>query len=114
MEKSFRGQDIPEIIKQTRYEIADSNMVIKKVQDLKSNNQEVTIDAAHFENGIKDVKLSTGDIVPVETAIALAGNNLLRGYTTGKTMRGGKVLRSVPSTDEDNTESKSIYDLPRF
>ena len=115
MEKSFRGQDIPEITKRMSFEIADSNEVIRKVEDLRSRNQDVTINAANFEQGrLANVKLSTNDIVPVETAIALAQNNMLKGYTTGKTMRGGRVLRSVPSTDENNTESTGIYNLPRF
>lgn len=114
MNKSFRGQEIPEIVKKTKFEVADSNEVIRKVMDLRSNNQSVTIEAANFDGKLANVKLSTGDIIPVETAIALAENHMLKGYTTGATMRGGKTLRSVPSTDENNTESASIYDLPRF
>lgn len=116
MEKSFRGQEIPEVIRKTKFEIADSNMVIKKIEELRSNNESVTIEATNFDelNRLANVKLSTGDIIPVETAIALAQNHMLEGYTTGKTMRGGRVLRSVPSTERNNTESTGIYDLPRF
>ena len=113
--KSFRGEEIPEVIKKHNFQVADSNEVINKVMNMASNGRnDTTIEAVNFDGQLANVKLSTGDVVPVETAIALADNHLLKGYTTGRTMRGGKTLRSVPSTDENNTEYAGIYSLPRF
>lgn len=112
---SFRGEPIPEVIKREDFKVADSQSVIDKI--VSSNNRDVTIEAVNFSGGsyrLANVKLTTGDIVPIETAIALAQNNFLKGYTTGSTMRGGKTLRSVPSTDKKNTEATGLYDLPRF
>lgn len=112
---SFRGEPIPEISKKENFKVADSQSVINKI--VSSNDRNVSIEAVNFSDGafrIANVKLTTGDIVPIETAIALAQNRFLKGYTTGKTMRGGRTLRSVPSTDENNTQSIGLYDLPRF
>lgn len=112
---SFRGEPIPEVIKKESFRVADSKSVIDKI--VSANDRNVTIEAVNFSDNsyrLANVKLSTGDIVPIETAIALAENSFLKGYTTGSTMRGGKTLRSVPSTDENNTEATGLYDLPRF
>lgn len=112
---SFRGEPIPEIVKRNNFQVADSESVINKI--VSDNNREVTIEAVNFADDsykLANVKLTTGDVVPVETAIALAQHNYLKGYTTGSTMRGGKTLRSVPSTDDNNTDAKRIYALPRF
>ena len=112
---SFRGNPIPEIFPKDNFQVADSSQVIQKINNMSdSERKSVTIDSVHFDRGLSDVKLSTGDIVPVETAIALAENNMLAGYSTGSTMRGGRILRSKPSTNRANQEAKGIYDLPRF
>lgn len=73
----------------------------------------VSLEAVHYgDRGISEVKLTTGDIVPIETAIALAENHMLAGYSTGKTVRGGRVLRSKP--DPKNMGYVSIHKLPEF
>lgn len=110
-EQSFRGYQIPQITDQTGFQVSDSRQVIEKIKNMPpEEQQEVTIEAVHFEGWrVSHVKLTTGDIVPVETAIALAKNNMLNGYTTGATMHGKRTLRSKPSTD-----GKGIYELPRF
>ncbi len=112
---SFRGEPIPNVIRKESFKVADSQSVIDKI--VSSNNRDVSIEAVNFSDNvfkIANVKLTTGDIVPIETAIALAQNKFLKGYTTGKTMRGGRTLRSIPSTDENNVDAKGLYDLPRF
>lgn len=111
-EVSFRGNPIPEVQATPGFTVSDSKEVINKVTSMKS--RDVTIEAIHYSNdlGISDVKLSTGDIVPIETAIALAGNNYLKGYSTGKTVRGGRTLRSKP--DPKNSNVKGIHQLPKF
>lgn len=112
---SFRGEPIPDIVRKENFKVADSQSVINKI--VSSNDRNVSIEAVNFSDGvfkIANVKLTTGDIVPIETAIALAQNKFLKGYTTGKTMRGGRTLRSKPSTDENNVDAKGLYDLPRF
>lgn len=112
---SFRGEPIPEIVKRENFEIANSEAVINKI--VSNNDRDVTIEAVNFTDDayrLANVKLTTGDIVPIETAIALAQHNYLKGYTTGSTMRGGKTLRSVPSTDDNNPDAKRLYALPRF
>lgn len=110
---SFRGNPIPEVSPKNNFQVADSSQVIQKIKNMSdSDRRSVTIDSVHFDRGLSDVKLSTGDIVPVETAIALAENNMLNGYSTGATMRGGRILRSKP--DPKNNNVKGIYQLPRF
>lgn len=114
-EYSFRGNPIPKVVDKKHFEVSDSQEVIDKVVSMSQNERSgLTIDSVHFGNygGIEDVKLTTGDIVPVETAIALAENHMLSGYTTGKTVRGERVLRSKP--DPKNSEYKGLYSLPSF
>jgi hypothetical protein len=111
---SFLGNRIPEVIKHDKFKVADGNTVISKILNMpEEQRSQVTIKSANFDNWtLKHVELSTGDIVPVEVAIALAKNHMLMGYSTGKTVRGGMTLRSKP--DPKNSKYKGIYDLPRF
>ena len=114
-EVSFRGKPIPEVSKvKSNFEVSDLNSVVSKINSMDINQKrEVSIEAVHYgDRGISDVKLTTGDIVSVEEAIALAGNHMLAGYSTGKTVRGGRVLRSKP--DPKNSEYHGIYSLPEF
>ena len=111
---SFRGIAIPEIISKPSYQLADSKQVIDKVSKMtKEQKSELRIDAVHYDDHkLAEVKLSTGDIIPVETAIALVDNNLIDGYSTGATFYGGKTLRSKPLT---SSEAKTrMRDLPKF
>lgn len=110
---SFRGNPIPEVIPKSNFQVVDSSQIMNKINDMSdSDRRSLTIDSVHFDRGLSDIKLSTGDIVSVETAIALAENNMLVGYSTGATVRGGRVLRSKP--DPKNNNVKGIYSLPRF
>lgn len=111
---SFRGQPIPEVFPKANFKEADSKQVIDKIVSMSDQERKsVTIESTHFENNrLANVKLSTGDIIPVETAIGLAESHMLNGYTTGATMRGGRTLRSVP--DPKNKGVQGIYELPRF
>lgn len=110
-EISFRGNPIPEVYPKQTFQVADSKEVINKVSSMGRTNP-VSIEAIHYGDwGISDVKLTTGDIVPIETAIALAENKLLKGYSTGRTMKGGRTLRSKPSTEDDHL---GIHELPQF
>lgn len=113
-EVSFRGNPIPEVIPKSSYEISDSKQVIEKIRNMTREEQKsVTLEGIHYGNwGISEVKLSTGDIVPIETAIALAENHMLNGYTTGATFKGGKTLRSLP--DQSNNHISRIHDLKQF
>ena len=113
---SFRGEPIPDVIPKMTIHPTNSKIIIDKILAMgMDDRQKVTIEAAHFERSrLAYVKLSTGDIISLETAIALAENRLLHGYSTGATMRGGRTLRSKPSTDRVNQEARGIYQLPRF
>lgn len=113
-EVSFRGNPIPEIIPKSSYEISDSKQVIEKIRNMTREEQKsVTLEGIHYGNwGISEVKLSTGDIVPIETAIALAENHMLNGYTTGATFKKGRTLRSLP--DQSNSHVSRLHDLPVF
>ena len=113
-EISFRGQPIPEVFPKSNFKESDSKMVIDKISNMDPEQRKtVTIESAHFDRyRLTDVKLTTGDIIPVETAIALAQNNMLSGYSTGVTVRGGRTLRSKP--DPKNNNVQGIYQLPRF
>ena len=113
-EMSFRGIPIPEVNVKPTYQLADSRQVLDKISNMTNEQRkDITISGIHYENkNIADVKLSTGDIIPVETAIALAENKMLTGYSSGSTMHGGRILRTKPSPDAD--KGKSIHDLPQF
>ena len=113
-ELSFRGKAIPEIMLRPSYQLADDNQVINKVSSMTQEQRaQLKIDAVHYDDyRLSEVKLSTGDIIPVETAIALVDNSLIDGYSTGTTAYGGKTLRSKPATSK---EAKTrMRDLPRF
>lgn len=113
-EVSFRGKPIPEVRPKSNFTVSDSKEVINKITSMNADQRHgISIEAIHYgDRGISDVKLTTGDIVPIETAIALAGNHMLAGYSTGKTVRGGRVLRSKP--DPKNAEYSGIHNLPQF
>lgn len=113
-EVSFRGNPIPEVIPKSSYHVTDSRQAIDKIKNMTRDEQKsVTLEGIHYgDHGISDVKLSTGDIVTIETAIALAENHMLKGYTTGATFKKGKVLRSLP--DQSNSHVSRIHDLPQF
>ena len=113
-EVSFRGNPIPEINPKSNYQITDSDKIVSKIKGMSRDQQKsVTLEGVHYGDwGISEVKLSTGDVVTIETAIALAENHMLNGYTTGATFKGGKVLRSMP-TQADSTISR-VHDLPTF
>lgn len=113
-ETSFRGMPIPEIAKKEDFKLADSQQVIDKILSLKPEDQKnVTINAIHYDDkGITAVKLSTGDVVAIETAIALAENALLYGYRAGRNAKGDRTLRSMPNYDGEG--KNSIHDLPQF
>lgn len=110
---SFRGQPIPDVKPKANFKYADSQQVIDKIKGMSPNElKNVTIDSVHFDDkGLDAVKLTTNDIVPVETAIALAKSNMLSGYSTGATMRGGRTLRAKP--DPDN-KILGVHELPTF
>lgn len=111
---SFRGNAIPEIKVDKGYKLSDDKQVIEKFTKMSEEQRNaVSIDAVHYaDSAIAEVKLSTGDVIPVETAIALTDNHLISGYSTGNTYYGKKTLRSKPSTSK---EAKTrIRDLPRF
>ena len=113
-EVSFRGNEIPEVSYKSNFEVSDSRRVIDKISSMSSSERnEVTINAVNYgDHGIANVQLTTGDIVPIETAIALAENHMLSGYSTGKTVHGGRTLRSKPSIND--RDYPSIHSLPTF
>lgn len=115
-EVSFRGKPIPEVTPKSNFQVADSKQVIDKISKMDRGQQKsVTIDAIHYgDRGISEVKLTTGDIVPIETAIALAENRMLNGYSTGATPYGGRTLRTKPDTSKNRNEWNSIHSLPKF
>ena len=113
-EVSFRGEPIPQVIKKQDYQLANSQQVIDKIVAMSPNEQKtVTIQSIHYQDkDITAVKLSTGDIISVEAAIALADNALLSGFRAGRNARGDRTLRCLPNY---NGEGKnSIHYLPRF
>lgn len=113
-EVSFRGMPIPQVTKKQDYQIANSQQVIDKIVAMKPEDQKnVTIQSIHYQDkDITAVKLSTGDIVPVETAIALADNALLSGFRAGRNARGDRTLRCLPNYDGEG--KNSIHNLPKF
>ena len=113
-ETSFRGMPIPEVTKKISYQVADSQKVIDKIIAMPPEEQKkITLDSIHYQDKeISEVKLSTGDIITVEAAIALAENALLNGFRAGRNARGDKTLRAVPNYD--GKERNSIHNLPKF
>ena len=114
-ETSFRGIPIPELVKKQSYQLSDTRQVFDKILAMDTTKQkEVTIDSVHYDgNELCDVKLSTGDIVPVEAAIALADNAMLYGYRAGRNAKGDKTLKSIPSYGS-KMGHHSIHQLPQF
>ena len=113
-EVSFHGREIPEVVKKEKFQVADSRQVIDKIVSMpKDQRDSVTLNGIHYtpNQGITEVKLSTGDVVPIETAIALAENYMLNGYSTGMTFKGGRTLRAKPDPEGS---INSIHSLPQF
>lgn len=113
-EMSFRGIPIPQVTKKQTYQVADSQKVIDKITSMNPSEQKnITIESIHYQDDeISQVKLSTGDIVEVEAAIALADNALLKGYRAGRNARGDRTLRALPNYNGEGRNS--IHNLPRF
>lgn len=113
-ETSFRGMPIPEVMKKVDYQVADSQKVIDKIVAMSPEEQKkVTLDSIHYQDkDISAVKLSTGDIISIEAAIALAENALLSGFRAGRNARGDKTLRAMPNYDGKG--KNSIHNLPQF
>ena len=113
-ETSFRGIPIPEVDTKQDYTVADSKKVIDKIMNMSAEEQKnITLESIHYEGkDISEVKLSTGDIVPVEAAIALAEKSLLQGFRAGRNARGDRTLRAVPNFA--GKEKNSIHKLPVF
>ena len=113
-ETSFRGMPIPEVMKKQDYQVADSQKVIDKIVAMSPEEQKkVTLSGIHYQDkDITAVKLSTGDIISIEAAIALAENALLFGFRAGRNARGDKTLRAMPNYDGKG--KNSIHNLPQF
>ena len=113
-ETSFRGMPIPEVMKKQNYQVADSQKVIDKIVAMPPEEQKkVTLESIHYQDkDITAVKLSTGDVISIEAAIALAENALLSGFRAGRNARGDKTLRAMPNYG--GTGKNSIHNLPQF
>lgn len=113
-ETSFRGMPIPEVEVKKDYQIADSKKVIDKIMAMSPEEQRnVTLESIHYQDKeISEVKLSTGDIVPVEAAIALAEKEMLNGFRAGRNAKGKRTLRAAPNFRSN--EKNSIHKLPVF
>lgn len=113
-ETSFRGMPIPEVMKKKDYQVADSQKVIDKIVAMSPEEQKkVTLASIHYQDkDISAVKLSTGDVISIEAAIALAENALLSGFRAGRNARGDKTLRAMPNYDGKG--KNSIHNLPQF
>lgn len=113
-ETSFRGMAIPELQKKPEYQVSDYKKVLDKIMAMPHEEQsKVTLESVHYQDKyISEVKLSTGDIVPVEAAIALAENKMLKGFRAGRNARGERTLRAAPNFNSN--EKNSIHNLPEF
>ena len=113
-ELSFRGIPIPEVEKKQDYTVADPKKVIDKIMAMSPEDQKnVTLESIHYQDKeISEVKLSTGDIVPVEAAIALAEKAMLKGFRAGRNAKGDRTLRAAPNFA--SSEKNSIHKLPVF
>lgn len=113
-ETSFRGMPIPSVTKKQDYQLADSQRVIDKIMAMSPEEQKkVTLLGIHYQDkDISAVKLSTGDVISIEAAIALAENALLSGFRAGRNARGDKTLRAMPNYDGKG--KNSIHNLPQF
>lgn len=111
---SFRGMPIPEVQPENNYQVADSKKVIDKIMSMSPEERKnVTLDSIHYQDKeISIVKLSTGDVVPVEAAIALAENKMLNGFRAGRNAKGDRTLRATPNFRSN--EKNSIHKLPVF
>ena len=98
---SFRGQPIPTISIRKNVDIKEPEEIVEMYYNLSSDEQKgFTINAVHLDehNQLDTVMYSNGAISTVETAIALAENDMLDGFTTGTTRKGGRTLRSKPNS----------------
>ena len=103
-----------QVQKKQPYQVVDSQTAINKVLAMSPDEQKMlTLSGVHYEDkDITEVKLSTGDIISVEAAIALAGEDLLTGFRAGRNARGDRTLRASPNYY--GTGKNSIHNLPEF
>ena len=106
-EISFRGKPIPIVMIKHDVTVKDSDEIVSKLMSMSEiERQNFTIDSVRFDdtNQLDLVMYNNGDVSTVETAIALAENEMINGYTTGMTRNGGRTLRSKPN----NTSLKTL------
>lgn len=108
---SFRGDEIPVIRTDPPVDIVDAQLITSKLNSMDVDERNhLRVEAVRYDGeGVDLFKLNTGDVITVETAIALAEEDMLPGYTTGATVNRGRTLRSIPSN-----EHGGIHDLPLF
>lgn len=98
---SFRGQEIPvlpDIIFKKHSKVLNIDEAVQMFLDMPNEELDnITIEAVHYDDSkqLDTVMLSNGSVITVETAIAFAENDMIKGYTTGATRHGGKTLRTV-------------------
>jgi len=109
---SFRGNPIPVINIKREVDVKEPEEIVEMYSNLSSAEKDgFTINAVHLDerNQLDTVMYSNGAISTVETAIAFAEKDLLRGFTTGTTRNGGRTLRAKP-----NSEGISLKTLKTF
>ena len=92
--------------------VKDSDEMVDELMSMSADErQNFTIDSVRFDdtNQLDLVKYNNGDVSTVETAIALAENEMICGFTTGMTRKGGRTLRSKP-----NKEGISLKTIKTF
>ena len=74
------------------------------------SDYERNITAVHYEDGwVESVKLSTGEVIPVSSAIILIENGLIPGYQVSN-RDGREYIKGIIDQSYDN----NIDRLPRF
>lgn len=107
-EVSFTGKAIPDInldrTEETSLNLTSPEDMTNKILGMSHEEKsELTVDKVHYDRQgrLSAVMLNSGDVISTETAIALAEQNALKGWSTGSNRYHQRTLRTVSSNPDD-------------
>lgn len=107
-EVSFTGKVIPDIdlgrTEETSMSMTSPEDMTNKILGMSHEEKsDLTVDKVHYDRQgrLSAVMLNSGDVISTETAIALAEQNALKGWSTGTNRYHQRTLRTTSSNPED-------------
>lgn len=114
--ESFMGRAIPDIdlngMMEESIKCVEPQAIAEKIRNMPAEERgNLTIDKIHYNTwgNISAVMLTSGDVISMETAIALADQNAIKGYCAGSNREHQRTLRSNPGDEEVHLHDHQIF-----